>query len=260
MFGALVAISCGSPTTENGDSDTTDFSRSQFSGQGLPLKKLSLTFDDGPGSRTLELAEYLQKEGIQATFFVVGKNAAEKGALLQRIKNLGHLIGNHSYSHPKLPKTANPVKEVRDTDNIIAPFVDNANFVFRAPYASWVGSLADILNATSLKKYVGSIIWDVGGVSTSRYKADWSCWDKKLTVAQCGQGYLNEISDKKRGIVLLHDVHGSTVDMTKWLVPKLKAQGYSFIRVDKIPNIAIAIAKAKRNKPAVADAGQNPGQ
>lgn len=237
------AYSCGGPM-DFVQSQVTDFTRYQLFGNDLPDKTITLTFDDGPAGRTLELANYLYAEGIRATFFVVGTNARGNEGILKTIQSLGHLVANHSHRHEAMTSVGDPIEAVRATDNIIAPYTTGDMFLFRAPYGDWSGWVADILNANGLRKYVGSVFWDVGGDLTQRYSADWACWGRGLDVSDCGQGYLNEIGDKRRGIVLLHDVHSKTVDMVKWMVPRLKSSGYSFVRLDAVPNVAAQIRKA----------------
>ena len=64
---------------------------------------VSLTFDDGPSPlHTPELLEILRKSNVQATFFVIGKEAERFPDLLHRVAADGHLIANHTYSHPLL--------------------------------------------------------------------------------------------------------------------------------------------------------------
>src|SRR6478609_7119731 len=63
--------------------------------------ELALTFDDGPNPAwTPRLLDILERHNVRATFFLVGSYAATEGALVRRIAEGGHLIGNHSWSHP----------------------------------------------------------------------------------------------------------------------------------------------------------------
>jgi len=65
-----------------------------------PERIIALTFDDGPHPVfTARILDAIQKEDVQATFFCIGKNIAGNEPLMKRIKNEGHIIGNHSYSH-----------------------------------------------------------------------------------------------------------------------------------------------------------------
>ena len=84
---------------------------SQIFGKTLtaPRKRgeLALTFDDGPNPAwTPQLLDVLAKHGVKATFFMVGSFAEAEPELVRRVAEAGHLIGNHSWSHPNLALTA----------------------------------------------------------------------------------------------------------------------------------------------------------
>ncbi|MGC9159648.1 MAG: polysaccharide deacetylase family protein, partial [Terracidiphilus sp.] len=69
--------------------------------------ELALTFDDGPNPAwTPQLLDVLAAHGVQATFFMVGNYAHTQPALVRQVAERGHLIGNHSWSHPNLAITA----------------------------------------------------------------------------------------------------------------------------------------------------------
>jgi|ERR1035437_3047471 peptidoglycan/xylan/chitin deacetylase (PgdA/CDA1 family) len=61
---------------------------------------IALTFDDGPGESTPAILDVLKQYQITATFFVVGSQVERYPELARRIAREGHLIGNHSFSHP----------------------------------------------------------------------------------------------------------------------------------------------------------------
>jgi peptidoglycan/xylan/chitin deacetylase (PgdA/CDA1 family) len=230
-------------------SSVDDLSGPQLNGRRMPEKTLSLTFDDGPGERTAELSSFLRDEGISATFFVQGNNAERRPEVLEQLSADGHLVSNHSYSHPRMTKSVDPVDEVQRTDALIERFVDRGHFVFRAPYGDWSPRVASILNEAGLTKYVGSVFWDIGGqrIQSSdgslSAAADWACWAYNDSIDRCLSGYLSEIRSFKKGIVLLHDIHGRTVDLTKKMVRQLRKEGYGFVRVDDVPSVAEALEK-----------------
>lgn len=204
--------------------------------------KLSLTFDDGPASNStnniLDSLKLYNDNGfdIQATFFVVGRLAAKPNGLkaLERIKNEGHIIASHSYSHEDLAKKlySSPeylFHETLDVHKVIKEFLPevtdlNHKWYFRAPYGSWRAQRAQTLNAhQELKNYVGPIGWDIG--SWNKYEngkmvraADWQCWSKGVSIANCALGYIREAQEKDGGVVLLHDIHGKTAEMFKYLL------------------------------------------
>jgi peptidoglycan/xylan/chitin deacetylase (PgdA/CDA1 family) len=68
--------------------------------------EIALTFDDGPHPRwTPLLLETLARHGVKATFFLIGKYGASQGPLVRRMHEAGHLIGNHTWTHPNLAVT-----------------------------------------------------------------------------------------------------------------------------------------------------------
>lgn len=65
-------------------------------------KTVYLTFDDGPGGKaTLEVLDTLQKENVPATFFIIGNQICGQEDIILRMKNEGHSLGLHSFSHDR---------------------------------------------------------------------------------------------------------------------------------------------------------------
>ena len=63
-------------------------------------KEIAISFDDGPAANyTPEILQILKQENIKATFFCIGNRIAGNENILKQIKEEGHIIGNHSYSH-----------------------------------------------------------------------------------------------------------------------------------------------------------------
>lgn len=216
-----------------------------LTGTSLDDKTLSLTYDDGPSEYTLPLAKWLNTQGIQATFFVVGSKAAGKEDILLQLKELGHLVGNHTFTHPKMTNLGSEavLREIQTTHNVIKSSVAES-FLFRAPFGAWSKALTDIVNGSSLGFYAGNVFWDIGGTLNDRYGADWNCWSASISVVDCGMRYEAEVKERGRGIVLMHDVTNQTWQMSRYLIPRLKEQGYKFVRTDEVPKIKTALEKA----------------
>lgn len=90
-----------------------------------------LTFDDGPTPELTEwILEELARDHISATFFCVGENARKYPDLMDRIRQQGHAIGNHTMQHEKGTKTS--YGEYRDSIDQAAPLTDAQ--LFRPPY------------------------------------------------------------------------------------------------------------------------------
>src|SRR5262249_39816403 len=158
------------------------------------------------------------------------------------------IVANHTENHVDLT-TAAPgtiVREVSSTDAEIAPFVAEDRFLFRPPYGAWNADVEATLAKTSMKKYIGPILWDIGDRIGSGQAGVGACWQLWMAVETWADLSPDEIGHKDHGIVLLHDPYfigsdpekGGTVDMVKYIVPILWDEGYSFVRVDEVPSIA----------------------
>lgn len=242
-------------------------------GDRLPPGTLCLTYDDGPGHtggsgpgpRTLELGHYLFEEGIQATFFVVGRHVEHHGDVLRSLQAWGHLIGNHTYSHPGLVALAEAggdvIGEVAKTDALIRRYVLSPVVFFRAPYGNWrqkeapdsqvdkpASIVATILNGSGkFEDSIGPINWDISA-------ADYDYWRRGASAEECATAYLEKIEQLGRGIVLMHDSseeeavrrNNRTLETTQRIVPVLKERGYHFVRLARIPQVQEAVRAAWR--------------
>lgn len=86
--------------TDSGMTTSEDGSpQAEMTGQEEKIRKVYLTFDDGPSSVTEQILDILATYDVKATFFVVGKEDEESQAILKRIVDEGHALGMHSYSH-----------------------------------------------------------------------------------------------------------------------------------------------------------------
>ncbi len=228
-------------------------------GSDLPPKTLCLTYDDGPGPHTRELGRFLADEGISAAFFVVGRHAEGQEDVLRELRDGGHLIGNHTYSHPGLMTLlkagGDVVAEVARADAVIRPFVTGGRVLLRPPYGSWrektrpdgpedapTSPVAECLRRSGkLTDYVGPIKWDIVG-------EDWECWRRGASEEECARRHIEAVERAGRGIVLMHDSsddpemvpRNRTMQMTKLLVPALKARGYRFVGLDAVPQVRAA--------------------
>ena len=74
-----------------------------FTGLAQGTRKLALTYDDGPNHPyTSQLLEVLEKHGVHATFFLIGRFVVERPDIARSLVDAGHAVGNHTYSHPDL--------------------------------------------------------------------------------------------------------------------------------------------------------------
>lgn len=101
--------------------------------------ELALTFDDGPNPAwTPQLLDLLAKHGVKATFFMVGSFAQAEPELVRRVAAAGHLIGNHSWSHPNLAltKAEQVTEELTRTSEMLEQISGAKVRFFRPPFGA----------------------------------------------------------------------------------------------------------------------------
>ncbi|MFD6885610.1 polysaccharide deacetylase family protein [Streptomyces sp. NPDC059957] len=107
---------------------------------GNAASAMTLTFDDGPDPRyTPGILDTLARHGVRAMFFVCGEMAVDNKDLLRRMVAEGHVIGNHTWTHPQLTKISRPAmaSEIGRTSEVVHQAVGTAPLWFRAPYGAW---------------------------------------------------------------------------------------------------------------------------
>ena len=146
------------------------FSTQDISNIQLPDKTLCLTYDDGPGQYSQAIGEFLNEQGVRATFFVVGKYAVDHPEVLNQLSQFGHIIGNHTFEHPDMPIYVANDGDIRDqiirTNTCIGKFNRNKITFFRAPYGKWSPEVANELNRAldSSFRFCGPVHWDIPGI------------------------------------------------------------------------------------------------
>jgi len=189
-------------------------------------RAIALTFDDGPSESTPRILDVLARHDVPATFFQCGGNVERLPGIAREVAAAGHVIGNHSHTHPYL-FTRSPAAielDLRRAQETIATCTGIRPVWFRAPFgARWFG-LGRALNRLEL---VG-VMWTAIGY-------DWS-----LKADAVVEHLAARVSNG--AILCLHDgreLHprpdiGVTVEALRKLVPMLLDQGYMFETVNRL--------------------------
>ncbi|HHY60550.1 MAG TPA: polysaccharide deacetylase family protein [Clostridia bacterium] len=198
--------------------------------QGDPKeKKVALTFDDGPDAvTTVQILDILKEHNVKATFFVIGKRAEVDEAVLKRMADEGHVIGNHTWNHPNLMKLdeARIAEEILKVEELVEKVVGYRPKLFRSPYGSL--SRENVKQVANLGCYI--IAWNVDSL-------DW----KGLSGEQVRTNILENI--RNGAIVLQHSAGGpgedlsGTVAALPVIITTLKKEGYQFVTVPELLNI-----------------------
>lgn len=192
-------------------------------------KKVALTFDDGPDSvYTPQILDILGKEKIKATFFLIGERAKLFPDVVKRMAKEGHIIGNHSMTHPNIVKLdeKQTAKEIKDCEAVIKSLAGYRPALFRSPY----GSLDPEKVRSISKLKVKIIAWNVDSL-------DW----KSLTAEQVKANILENA--REGSIILQHSSGSKEEDLTgsvaalKDIIKILKKDGYKFVTVPDLLDI-----------------------
>jgi cellulose synthase/poly-beta-1,6-N-acetylglucosamine synthase-like glycosyltransferase/peptidoglycan/xylan/chitin deacetylase (PgdA/CDA1 family)/spore germination protein YaaH len=124
---------------------------------GRPGGRVALSFDDGPDPVwTPRILDFLQGRGVHAAFFLIGENAQARPDLVRREFAEGHVIGNHTFTHPDLSRVS-PLRfevELKVTEKLLEWITGREPKLLRPPYHS-DESLDDPANAQVISRASG---------------------------------------------------------------------------------------------------------
>ncbi|MGR7997327.1 polysaccharide deacetylase family protein [Xanthobacter sp. ZOL 2024] len=182
---------------------------------------IAITFDDGPNPETTpKLMKILAARGVKATFFVVGTRASENPELLRQMAAAGHEIGNHSWNHPQLPKVseAEADRQIQMTSDAIRAATGAAPVYLRPPY----GAMSQGLRRHIENKFgLAMVYWSADSLDWKNRDAQ-AIYDKVMAQTRPG------------GIILMHDIHATTVAAVPRVLDALQAKGYHFVTVSQL--------------------------
>ncbi|MHB0978778.1 MAG: polysaccharide deacetylase family protein [Thermoleophilia bacterium] len=180
-------------------------------------KAVALTFDDGPSTYTGQIVAELAAKGVSATFFWIGKVAAGKSETIRQVRDAGHEVENHSWSHADLAKL--------DADAISAEISRTAQalggtYFLRPPYGSYNSLVAEQAGLQGQRL----ALWDVDTL-------DWKTRDAASITARVKAGV------KPGAVILMHDGGGDrsqTVAALPGIVEWLLEEGYALTTLRKL--------------------------
>ena len=176
---------------------------------------MALTFDDGPGERTNELLDVLERNDAHATFFMLGQKVEQYPDEVNRMYEIGCELGNHSYNHPQLTEQGDGGSEqIWTTNELIRDASGHYPTVMRPPYGAYDDAVASVVGLPMILWNVDTLDWDTKNTQMTI--------DNVLSMADDGD------------IVLMHDIHSSTIDAAIDLIPRLIARGYQLVTVSEM--------------------------
>lgn len=179
-------------------------------------KLVALTFDDGPGPYTSRLIDELDKRDAKVTFFMTGQNASSYPSVVKKAVKSGHQIASHSWDHSDLASLSQSQLEWQiDKTNSVLKKADGKSYHYlRPPYGSYNSAVCDATNAPV-------IYWSID-------TRDWETLDPPSVY----RSIVNETYDG--AIVLVHDIHSTSIDASIDAVDTLQSRGYEFVTVEEL--------------------------
>lgn len=187
-----------------------------------------LTFDDGPGPQSAELARMLRDEGAPGTFFVLGESVERHGGALDTFQECGHTIGLHADQHRPFTSAGHAAAQISRCAERVSGYLGGTVW-FRPPYG---------IGDWPVPGFAGPVGWHAQG-------RDWDItYRQGQTVDACVEAIAQPLIQRGGGIALLHDFAGATefgsaglteddldlriIEITALLIKRLRAAGLSF--------------------------------
>ena len=206
--------------------------RSQLYGRtlthGSDPNQIALTYDDGPNDpHTLRLLDVLARHNAKATFFLIGKYVRQRPEIARAVREAGHEIGNHTYSHPNLifVSAAQLRQELEDCTKALEDALGMTPQLFRPPFGGRRPSVLRTARALGLK----TVMWSITGY-------DWNAESPESILKKIAPG----LDSRRAEIVLLHDGghlafgtdRGHTVEATRRLLES--SPGRRFVSISQL--------------------------
>ncbi len=199
-----------------------------FTGLARRSREIALTYDDGPNDPdTQRMLEVLAKHSIHATFFLIGRYVQQRPDIVREIVQAGHVVGNHTFTHPLLifKSEAEIRQELTQCRDALRDAIGEPSNLFRPPFGGRRPAVLRIAHELGLEP----IMWNVTGYDWNAPPAD------KIE---------SKVAKQIRGgdVILLHDGghkhmgadRSQTVIATDKLIAGYKAEGYEFVTIPQM--------------------------
>ena len=190
-------------------------------------KTVALTFDDGPGPSTAGILSVLQSEGVTATFFNIGENAAARPSLVQQETRMGYLVANHTWNHPDMA-TLSAAAQGTEMDQATAEqqsLIGYGPCEFRPPYGTYNSTTLSLAQQRHMKVWTWSVDtedWKAAGSSSSYWV------NRIISLAESEGGVL------QHPVVLMHNAPSgdpATVLALPTIINYFRSHGYTFVNL-----------------------------
>jgi peptidoglycan-N-acetylglucosamine deacetylase len=231
MLPALIGLTAAAAASAAGYQSmapTAQWYGPTFAGGTRGSKQIALTYDDGPNDpHTLKLLDVLAKHSVQATFFMIGRHVRQRPDIARAVAQAGHVIGNHTFTHPLLifKSEEQTRSQLSDCDQALQDTIGEHSSLFRPPF----GGRRPVTLRIARELGLETVMWNVTGY-------DWNA--PPAAVIE------KKVARQMRGgdVILLHDGghraigadRAQTVIATDNLIRRYRDQGYEFVTVEEM--------------------------
>ncbi|MEO7028964.1 MAG: polysaccharide deacetylase family protein [Acidobacteriaceae bacterium] len=210
------------------------FGRTLISGNDP--REVALTYDDGPNdcpkaACTEALLEVLARHNVRATFFMIGSFVRQRPGLARKVHAAGHLVGNHTVTHPWLAwQSAQRIRnELRGCNDALEDALGAPVHYFRPPH----GARRPLVLRIAAELGLTTVQWNAIGM-------DWNPIPAEQIVANVNRGISRARRSGRGSNVLLHDGYhatlgadrSQTVRATDLLLQRFAQDGSRAVTVD----------------------------
>jgi peptidoglycan/xylan/chitin deacetylase (PgdA/CDA1 family) len=191
-------------------------------------KQIALTYDDGPNDpHTLNLLDLLAKHNVRATFFMIGRYVQQRPDIARAVTQAGHVIGNHTFTHPRLifESAARTRTQLLDCQQALEEAIGKHSNLFRPPFGGRRPATLRVARDLGLL----TVMWNVPSYD---WRVSPAAAIEQKVASQIGGG----------DIVLLHDGdyramgadRAQTIIATENLIRRYKDQGYEIVTIEQM--------------------------
>lgn len=195
---------------------------------GERRRLVTLTFDDGPFPETTpRVLDLLDKYGVRATFFVIGRyldgedeRARASRAVLEKVVEAGHLVGNHTHDHALLTSISHTevLEQIDRGASSIERAIGKTPLLFRPPF----GQLDDFGERAARARGLDVLLWSIEVSDMARD-------DTQVMFHEL----VRQLTYNEGGVVLLHDIRWTSIRILKRLLEYLDARRYDRARPER---------------------------
>jgi peptidoglycan/xylan/chitin deacetylase (PgdA/CDA1 family) len=180
--------------------------------------KIAFTFDDGPhAEQTPRVLKVLEQENVKAAFFCTGKNASANPDLLKRMDEMGHVIGNHTYSHGYVFSQGKAEQQMLNGQKVFEEILGKTPRYYRPPFGVMNPKIA-----TAVKRLNYVIVgWDLRSRDGTQ---------------QSKSAIVNRVKKRlgRSSILLFHDTNPVTAEAVREVIHLCRNNGMEIVPLPEL--------------------------